>query len=102
MRLFWSNFRKDFVNWQETPFTDFSKDIFCMKNLIRIVAKVKTVPSNLYLKVFMGLILYFGYQPAIVIALLKPFFAIITDSFDLLNIFFLDRKSFEICVLSSI
>jgi hypothetical protein len=60
MRLIGNDFGKYLIDWQKAAFTDLGQDIFGVKNLVWVVAKVKTVPADFNFKVFVGLILYFG------------------------------------------
>ena len=60
MRLVGDDFSKYLIDWQKAAFTDLGQDIFGMKNLIWIIAKVKTIPADFYFEVFVGLILYFS------------------------------------------
>lgn len=66
------------INGYQSTFAYFSETVLWSEYELGIVTEMKTLPPNLYLKIFVGFVLYFGYQSSVGFTLLKPFFAVVT------------------------
>jgi hypothetical protein len=102
MRFVRNDAGKHLINGYQPTFADFRETVLGGEYELGIVAEMETLPADFYLKVLVWLVLYFGYQSFVGFTLLKPLFAIVTDAYDFLDLFFLEGKSFEPCVLCGV
>lgn len=98
-KLAFSNLREDFLYRDYLSFRNLSDDILAVKQKIRLVTDMESLPSYLKRKVLQRLIQVVDIEPSVLPSLFIPIFSLITDPFELLNFLLVKWISLKVIVV---